>query len=103
MNARVGAAPTSLQTDGRWNAKVAFEPKKCAGNHLNLAMLRCGSVFASAPDTVRLPLAGIPQRCSRMKVPALLRASRPGSKPAFHRCQAWIIWGQISRLTGTSA
>ena len=58
MDARVGAAPTSLQTDGRWDAKVALKRENAPGNHLKLAMLRCGSVFASASDTA--PASGHP-------------------------------------------
>jgi hypothetical protein len=38
-----------------------------------------------------------------MNVPALASARRPGSSCAFHSGQAWIICGQISSVTATSA
>ena len=38
-----------------------------------------------------------------MNRPALPSANRPASSRAFHTCQAWIMCGQISSVTGTSA
>ena len=38
-----------------------------------------------------------------MKAPAWASASRPASSRAFHTGHAWIMCGQISSVTGTSA
>ena len=41
--------------------------------------------------------------CARMKAPARAREARPSRRSGWNRCQAWIMCGQASRVTGTSA
>ena len=43
------------------------------------------------------------QICSRIKAPARASVARPSARRAFHNGHAWIICGQISKVTETSA
>ena len=71
-------------SEGELRAGIAqslFERAQIADAKSGIAV--CAATFARVPC--------ISQRCSRMKLPALPRACRPGSRWAFQRCQAWII------------
>ena len=67
---------------------------------LTLAQLKPRSARGAAENVLR----HVRERAWRWRcrnAPALPSAWRPSSRCAFHRCQAWIMSGQISRVANT--